>query len=60
MERVTGPWLAVGIGRARTRTPAEVQTWLAEQARDAYATLGDAKKTDLTEVQAWLADHRLP
>ncbi|WP_266219271.1 serine/threonine-protein kinase [Paraliomyxa miuraensis] len=33
---------------------------LAEQARDAYATLGEAKKTELDEVQAWLAEHPLP
>jgi eukaryotic-like serine/threonine-protein kinase len=32
---------------------------LAEQARDAYAPLGDAQKTELTEAQAWLADHPL-
>ncbi|MCX4242308.1 serine/threonine-protein kinase [Paraliomyxa miuraensis] len=44
---------AQGRDRPRART-------LAEQAHDAYAALGDAKKTERTEVQAWLAKHRLP
>ena len=42
-----------GRDRPRART-------LAEQARDAYAALGDATKTELAEVQTWLAEHRLP
>jgi hypothetical protein len=45
--------VAQGRDRPRART-------LAEQARDAYTALGDAEKTSLAEVQAWLAEHRLP
>ncbi|MEM9454354.1 MAG: tetratricopeptide repeat protein [Myxococcota bacterium] len=41
-------------GRDRPRARA-----LAEQARDAYATLGDAWKTELAETKAWLAEHRV-
>jgi eukaryotic-like serine/threonine-protein kinase len=33
---------------------------LAEQARDAYVAAGRAKKTELAELEAWLAKHRLP
>jgi eukaryotic-like serine/threonine-protein kinase len=42
-------------GRDRPRAHA-----LAEQARDAYAAAGEAKKTKLAELEAWLAKHRLP
>jgi len=39
------------LGRART---------LAAEARDGYAALGEAQKTKLAEVDAWLAEHPLP
>ena len=39
--------------RPRART-------LAEQAHAAFASLGDAQKAKLAEVQTWLAEHRLP
>jgi hypothetical protein len=41
-----------GRDRPRART-------LAEQAHDAYAAGGDATKTDLAEVDTWLAGHPL-
>ena len=36
------------------------QRELAEQARDAYAAIGEAKKADLTDAETWLANHPLP
>jgi eukaryotic-like serine/threonine-protein kinase len=33
---------------------------LAEQAREAFAALGEGKKAELAEVEAWLAEHGLP
>jgi tetratricopeptide (TPR) repeat protein len=44
---------AQGRDRLRART-------LAEQARDGYAAAGYARKSELAEVEAWLAEHRLP
>jgi hypothetical protein len=44
---------AQGRDRPRART-------LAEQARDGYAAAGDAHEAELAEVDAWLAEHRLP
>jgi tetratricopeptide (TPR) repeat protein/predicted Ser/Thr protein kinase len=42
-----------GRDRPRART-------LAAQARATYAAAGEASKADLADVEAWLAEHRLP
>ena len=43
-------WAApAGQGRDRPRART-----LAEQAREAYGTLGEARKTEMAEVQGWL------
>jgi hypothetical protein len=46
---------SVAQGRDRPRAGT-----LAEQARDAYTAVGEAKETELAKVQAWLTEHRLP
>jgi tetratricopeptide (TPR) repeat protein/predicted Ser/Thr protein kinase len=48
-----GAPVAQGRDRPRGRT-------LVEQARDDYAAAGDDEKANLVEVEAWLAEHRLP